>query len=71
MTKPVKPIPMGTPLGKLDPIEMAVWAAEFVRYRAARSESTKVWPPSDDDIDDAIDGANEVIIELRNGRMRT
>jgi hypothetical protein len=72
MTKPVKPkpIPMGTPVGTLTPLEMAVWAAEFVQYRAARMDSTKQFPPLDEDIDDAMDNANEVIIELRNGFMR-
>ena len=57
-------------LGDLDNIERSVWAAEYVRYLAARSDSTKRWPPDDDDIDDAIANANETIFALRRARER-
>ena len=57
-------------LGDLDNIEIAVWAAQFVHFRAVRSESCKRWPPNEDDIDDAIADANEVIFELRRARER-
>jgi len=56
--------------GDLNPIETAVWAAEYVRYLAARSDSTKRWPPDQDDVDDAIDNANETVLELRRARDR-
>lgn len=67
MTKPkhVKLYP-----GDLDATEIAVWAAEYVRYLAARSDSTKRWPPDEDDVDDAIDNANETVAELRRARER-
>jgi hypothetical protein len=58
------------PVG-LNPIETAVWAAEYVRYLAARSDSTKRWPPDADDVDDAIDNADETIIELRRAKERS
>ncbi len=54
----------------LNATESAVWAAEYVRYLAARSDSTKRWPPNDDDVDDAIDNANETVIALRRARER-
>jgi len=56
--------------GSLNPIETAVWAAEYVRYLAARSDSTKRWPPDEDDIDDAIDNADETVLALRRGMER-
>lgn len=56
--------------GDLNTIETAVWAAEYVRYLAARSDSTKRWPPDADDVDDAIDNANETVAELRRARKR-
>lgn len=55
---------------ELNTIETAVWAAEYVHFLAARSESTKRWPSDIDDIDDAIDSANEMILELRRARKR-
>ena len=55
-------------LGDLDNIEIAVWAAEYVRFRSVRSEVCKRWPPNEDDTDDAVAAANEVIFELRRAR---
>jgi len=57
-------------LGDLDNIERAVWAAEYVRYLGARSDSTKRWPPDEDDVNDAIANANETIFALRRARER-
>ena len=54
----------------LNTIETAVWAAEYIRYLAARSDSTKRWPPDEDDVDDAIDNANETVIALRRASER-
>ena len=55
----------------LNPLETAVWAAEYVRYLAARSDATKRWPPNVDDVDDAILNANDTIDELRRARERS
>ena len=57
--------------GDLNTIETAVWAAEYVRYLAARSTSTERWPPDIDDVDDAVDDANETVAELRRKRERS
>jgi len=53
------------PVPRMNQLEGAVWAAEYVRYLAARSDATKRWPPDDDDIEDAIDDANETVLALR------
>jgi hypothetical protein len=55
----------------LNPIETAVWAAEYVRYLAARCDATKRWPPNVDDVDDAILNANDTVDELRRARERS
>lgn len=66
MSKHTKqPYPVG-----LNTMETAVWAAEYVRFLAARSESTKRWPSDIDDIDDAIDNADEVVLQLRRAGER-
>ena len=57
-------------LGDLDRIEIAVWAAEFVRFRGIRIHATGRFVPDEDDIDDAVAAANETIFELRRARER-
>jgi hypothetical protein len=51
--------------GDLNPIETAVWAAEYVRYLAACSTRHSRGP---DDIAAAVEAANETIDDLRRAR---
>jgi hypothetical protein len=59
----MKPIPYP---GDLNPIELAVWSAEYVRARAARMYDAQ--PPEPlraNDVDLAIDSANYAVKDLR------
>jgi hypothetical protein len=70
-TKPVKRSPIRPPVSnELSPLEQAVWAAEFVHFRGERMAATKRFPPDQDDIEDAILDANDVVDELRAARER-
>ena len=52
--------------GDLNPIEAAVWAAEFVRVRAERSGVNG--PARADDVVTAIEEANHAVDDLRHVR---
>jgi hypothetical protein len=49
--------------GDLSAVEQAVWAAEYVRVRAARLDEAQ-----NDRVDLAIDSANEAVDDLRRAR---
>ena len=61
-------IPFPCP-GDLNAIEIAVWAAEYVRVRAERRST--VGFAVDDDIADAADEANRAVDDLRRVRERS
>lgn len=52
--------------GDLNPIETAVWAAEYVRSRAERALMNG--PACSDDIAGAIEEANYAVADLRHAR---
>ena len=57
--------------GDLNAIEIAVWAAEYARERAARMyEAQPPEPMREHDVEAAIESANYAVADLREARNR-